>query len=58
MRELESWQEEKRSGYLYRAVAEAEKGTTRSALFSELALEAENLPGDGPVFCARFDGEV
>jgi VIT1/CCC1 family predicted Fe2+/Mn2+ transporter len=41
MRELESWKEEKRSVYLYRAVAEAEKGTTRSALFSELALEAE-----------------
>lgn len=40
MRELESWKEEMRSAYLYRAVAEAENGTTRSALFSELAHEA------------------
>jgi hypothetical protein len=37
MRELESWTEEMTSAYLYRAVAEAEKQTTRGALFSELA---------------------
>ena len=45
MRELESWKEEMRSAYLYRAVAEAEKGTTRSALFAELAHEAEKQAG-------------
>ncbi|MBI4204575.1 MAG: VIT1/CCC1 transporter family protein [Betaproteobacteria bacterium] len=41
MHELDSWREEKRSAYLYRVVAEAEGGTTRAALFSELALEAD-----------------
>jgi VIT1/CCC1 family predicted Fe2+/Mn2+ transporter len=40
MRELESWKEEQRSVYLYRAVAEVEAGGTRGALFSELAEEA------------------
>jgi VIT1/CCC1 family predicted Fe2+/Mn2+ transporter len=41
MHELESWREEKRSAYLYRIVAEAEAGTARAALFSELAHEAD-----------------
>ncbi len=41
MHELDSWREEKRSAYLYRVVAEAEAGTSRAALFSELAREAE-----------------
>ena len=41
MRELESWKEEQRSVYLYRAVADAEKGSTRASLFAELAREAE-----------------
>jgi len=41
MHEIESWGEEKRSAYLYRAVADAERGTARSALFSELAREAD-----------------
>ena len=41
MRELEGWEEEKSSVFLYRAVAEAEKGSTRNALFLELANEAE-----------------
>jgi VIT1/CCC1 family predicted Fe2+/Mn2+ transporter len=45
MRELESWKEEQRSAYLYRAVAEAEKGTTRASLFLELAHEAEKQGG-------------
>jgi VIT1/CCC1 family predicted Fe2+/Mn2+ transporter len=38
---LESWGEEQRSAYLYRACAEAEAGTTRAELFSRLAGEAE-----------------
>lgn len=42
MHELESWAEEKRSAYLYRVVAEAEAGTPRQALFTELARSAEN----------------
>jgi len=41
MHELESWAEEKRSAHLYRVVAEAEAGTPRQALFSELAQAAE-----------------
>ena len=41
MHELESWAEEKRSAYLYRVVAEAEAGTPRQALFTELAQSAE-----------------
>lgn len=41
MHELDGWREEKRSAYLYRVVAEAEAGTPRAALFSELAREAE-----------------
>jgi VIT1/CCC1 family predicted Fe2+/Mn2+ transporter len=41
MHEVEGWAEEKRSAYLYRVVAEAERGTTRASLFSELANEAD-----------------
>jgi VIT1/CCC1 family predicted Fe2+/Mn2+ transporter len=38
---LESWGEEQRSAYLYRACAEAEAGTARADLFRRLAGEAE-----------------
>ncbi len=38
---LESWTEEQRSAYLYRACADAEAGTTRADLFARLAGEAE-----------------
>ena len=38
---LESWTEEQRSAYLYRACADAEAGTPRSDLFTRLAGEAE-----------------
>jgi vacuolar iron transporter family protein len=38
---LESWTEEQRSAYLYRACAEAEAGTARADLFVRLAGEAE-----------------
>lgn len=38
---LEGWHEEKRSAWLYRAVAKAEAGTPRQALFEELAQAAE-----------------
>ena len=41
VKEIESWSEEKRSAYLYRAVATAEAGTPRQALFKELSHEAE-----------------
>jgi VIT1/CCC1 family predicted Fe2+/Mn2+ transporter len=37
----ESWQEEKRSAWLYRVVAECERGTPRAALFNELAQAAD-----------------
>ncbi|MEW6133785.1 MAG: VIT1/CCC1 transporter family protein [Pseudomonadota bacterium] len=38
---LEGWHEEKRSAYLYRAVARAEAGSPRQSLFEELAEAAE-----------------
>ena len=38
---LESWTEEQRSAYLYRACADAEAGTSRADLFRRLAGEAE-----------------
>ena len=38
---LESWGEEQRSAFLYRACAEAEAGTARADLFRRLAGEAE-----------------
>jgi len=41
VKELQGWAEEKRSAYLYRIVAQAEAGTPRAALFSELAAEAD-----------------
>ena len=41
MNPLESWSEEQRSAYLYRACAQAESGTPRAALFARLAVEAE-----------------
>lgn len=41
MKELKAWAEEKRSAYLYRIVAQAEAGTTRAALFAELAAGAD-----------------
>lgn len=37
-----SWQEEKRSAWLYRVVAECERGSPRAALFDELAQAAES----------------
>ena len=41
MHELISWQEEKRSAYLYRVVSDTESGTPRQVLFLELAKAAE-----------------
>ena len=41
MNPLESWQEEQRSAFLYRACADAEAGTPRAELFQRLAGEAE-----------------
>src|SRR5437764_14398835 len=41
MNPLQSWTEEQRSAYLYRACAEAEAGTTRAEMFRRLAGEAE-----------------
>jgi VIT1/CCC1 family predicted Fe2+/Mn2+ transporter len=37
----ESWQEEKQSAWLYRIVAECERGTARESLFNELAQAAD-----------------
>ena len=41
MNPLESWTEEQRSAYLYRACADAESGSVRAELFKRLAGEAE-----------------
>ena len=40
-----SWHEEKQSAWLYRVVAECERGTPREALFNELAQAAEAQAG-------------
>jgi len=52
MSEVDGWCAEKRSGYLYRVVAEAEAGTPRPALFNELAEEAD---GQAAIW-ARYAG--
>ncbi len=41
MNPLESWNEEQRAVYLYRACADAERGTSHGELFTRLAGEAE-----------------
>ncbi len=41
MNALDSWKEEKRSAWLYRKVSDAESGTSRQALFLELARAAD-----------------
>jgi vacuolar iron transporter family protein len=38
---VDHWRDEKRSAFLYRVLAEAEKGTAREALFADLAQAAE-----------------
>ncbi len=45
MNELKSWEEEQRSAYLYRVLAEIDKDTPRERLFLELAREAESQSG-------------
>jgi len=45
MHELNSWKEEKRSAYLYRIISDQESGTSRQALFLELAKEADSQAG-------------
>ncbi|MGH8677944.1 MAG: VIT1/CCC1 transporter family protein [Burkholderiales bacterium] len=42
MKALQSWKEEMGSAFLYRVVADVERGTAREALFRELAKEAES----------------
>ena len=42
---LESWQEERQSGWLYRELAKAERDPRISALFAKLALEADAQAG-------------
>ncbi len=39
---ISSWQEEQRSAYLYRVLAEVERGESRAGLFLDLAKEAES----------------
>jgi VIT1/CCC1 family predicted Fe2+/Mn2+ transporter len=41
MVDMSSWQEEQRSAYLYRIMADVEAGTTRAALFRDMAGEAD-----------------
>jgi VIT1/CCC1 family predicted Fe2+/Mn2+ transporter len=45
MSSLENWREEKRSAFLYRVMAKAEKDPLRRNLFSGLAQEAEHQAG-------------
>jgi VIT1/CCC1 family predicted Fe2+/Mn2+ transporter len=55
---LEGWHEEKRSAYLYRAVAQAEGGTPRQALFEELASAAEEQSGIWAEVIRKEGGKV
>lgn len=55
---LEGWQEEKRSAWLYRAVARAEQGSTRQALFEELSLAAESQSGIWAEVILKHGGQV
>ncbi|PWB58177.1 MAG: hypothetical protein C3F18_02955 [Nitrosomonadales bacterium] len=45
MNELASWNEEKRSAWLYRVISDSESGTVRQVLFLELAQAAERQAG-------------
>jgi VIT1/CCC1 family predicted Fe2+/Mn2+ transporter len=51
----EGWHEEKRSAYLYRAMAAAEAGTPRAELFRGLAVEAE---GQAAIWARQIAGGV
>lgn len=55
---IESWREEMRSAYLYRAVAQAESGTLRQTLFQELAVAAEAQSRLWAVEIRKAGGEV
>jgi len=54
----DSWREEKRSAWLYRIVAESEHGTSRAALFDELAQAAEAQADIWLQAIARDDGQA
>ncbi len=58
MHALESWKEEKRSAYLYRVVAECERGTPRESLFRGLAREADNQAEIWIAEIERQDGSL
>jgi VIT1/CCC1 family predicted Fe2+/Mn2+ transporter len=53
MSELDSWNEEMQSAYLYQVVAQAEAGTPRRALFLELRQEAEK---QAAIWAQRIEG--
>lgn len=55
---LEGWHEEKRSAWLYQAVALAESGTPRHALFLELAHAAEGQANIWANVIAQHGGQV
>jgi len=54
----ESWQEEKRSAWLYRVVAECERGTPRESLFNELAQAADEQSDIWLSVIAKKGGQV
>jgi vacuolar iron transporter family protein len=54
----ESWQEEKRSAWLYRVVAECERGTPRESLFKELAQAADDQSDIWLNVIAKKGGQV
>ena len=53
----DSWREEKQSAWLYRVVAECERGTPREALFRELAQAADEQAGIWLEAIAQDGGE-
>jgi VIT1/CCC1 family predicted Fe2+/Mn2+ transporter len=50
----DGWREEKRSAYLYRVIADCERGTPREALFRSLAVEAD---GQAAIWASQSGGD-
>ena len=50
----DGWREERRSAYLYRVIADCERGTAREALFRSLAVEAD---GQAAIWARQSGGD-
>jgi VIT1/CCC1 family predicted Fe2+/Mn2+ transporter len=55
---IEGWRDEKQAAFLYRVLAEAERGTTREGLFRALAAASEKQAGIWAEAMRRAGGEL